>query len=155
MKDPNIRPMVLKDLESVLQIEMASFPTPWTRNMFQQELDLSFSRHLVFSRVDTEGKGEIIAYIIFWIIQDETQLQRIAVKNSNRKQGIGSLLIKEMIRICALEGVVKGSLEVRSSNETAISLYKIFGFVVAGVRKDYYTDAHEDALIMCFDIDRK
>lgn len=155
MKDPNIRPMVLKDLESVLQIEKASFPTPWTRNMFQQELDLSFSRHLVVSRVDTEGKGEIIAYIIFWIIQDETQLQRIAVKNSNREQGIGSLLIKEMIRICALEGVVKGSLEVRSSNHIAISLYEIFGFVVAGVRKDYYTDTHEDALIMCFDIDRK
>ena len=151
--DPEIRPMVLKDLESVLSIEKVSFPTPWTRNMFQQELNLSFSRHLIAIKTDAEEKKEIIGYIVFWIIQDETQLQRIAIKNDLRKQGIGGLLIKEMIRMCTLEGVVKGSLEVRSSNHAALSFYKKFGFVIKGTRKGYYTDTREDALIMCFDID--
>jgi [ribosomal protein S18]-alanine N-acetyltransferase len=152
--DPKIRTMISKDLESVLSIEKASFPAPWTRNMFQQELDLSFSRHFIISKVDAQGNSQLIGYIIFWIVHDETQLQRIAVKSNLRGQGIGSLLIREMIRICALEGVAKGTLEVRSSNETALLLYRKFGFFVDGVRKGYYTDTREDALIMSFKIER-
>lgn len=148
---PEMRTMLLKDLPSVLAIEKAAFPSPWTFNMFTQELDLSFSRHLVVSQSD-QG---IVGYIIFWIIHDETQLQRIAVKNDLRGQGIGSLLIREMIRMCALENVTQGSLEVRSSNDPALMLYKKFGFVVSGVRKGYYTDNREDALIMTYVIDRK
>lgn len=148
---PEMRTMLLKDLPSVLAIEKAAFSSPWTFNMFQQELDLSFSRHLIVSQSD-QG---IVGYIIFWIIHDETQLQRIAVKNDLRGQGIGSLLIREMIRMCALENVMQGSLEVRSSNDPALMLYKKFGFVVSGVRKGYYTDNREDALIMTYVIDRK
>lgn len=148
-----IRPMVLKDVDSVLSIEDVSFPTPWNRNMFCQELDLSFSRHLIASTSTAERNAEIVGYIVFWIIQDETQLQRIAVKNDLRQTGIGGLLIKEMISMCRTEGVVRGSLEVRSSNHAALSLYKKNGFVINGTRKGYYTDTREDALIMCFDID--
>lgn len=149
--DPEIRTMILKDLDSVLSIERASFRSPWTLNMFRQELDLSFSRHLVISRSD-QG---IVGYIIFWIIHDETQLQRIAVKSDLRGQGIGSLLIREMIRMCALENVTQGSLEVRSSNDPALLIYKEFGFAVSGIRKGYYTDNGEDALIMTYAIDMK
>jgi len=153
--DHGIRSMISKDLDSVLSIEKASFPTPWTRNLFQQELDLSFSRHFIISESDEDGKNQIIGYIVFWIIHDEAQLQRIAVKKDLRGRGIGGLLIREMIRVCALEGVVKGSLEVRATNESALFLYKKFGFVVAGIRKGYYTDTREDALIMSFDIKRQ
>lgn len=153
--DPEIRILALKDLEPVLSIEKVSFPTAWTRSMFQQELELSFSRHYIISQANDAGRREIIGYIIFWIIQDEVQLQRIAVKKDLRGQGIGGLLIREMIRICMLEGVVKGSLEVRATNESALFLYKNFGFVVAGIRKGYYTDTREDALIMSFDIKRQ
>jgi ribosomal-protein-alanine N-acetyltransferase len=148
---PAIRTMGSKDLESVLAIEQASFGSPWTFNMLQQELNLSFSRHLVIS----QSEHGIVGYIIFWIIHDETQLQRIAVKSNLRGQGIGSLLIREMIRMCALENVTQGSLEVRSSNDPALLLYKKFGFGVSGIRKGYYTDNGEDALIMTYAIDRK
>jgi len=150
---PRITPMTAKDLEAVCAIEKDSFPTAWSRSLFQQELDLAFSRHFIVSDVKAEGGKEIVGYIIFWVIHDETQLQKIAVKKNARQQGIGSLLIQEMIRICRLEGVNKGSLEVRSSNQAAIELYKKFGFVVEGLRKGYYEDTHEDALIMCFKID--
>ena len=157
MKPPDhgIRAMTSKDLEAVLSIERASFPTPWTGNLFLQELDLSFSRHFIITESDTDGKNQIIGYIIFWIIQDEAQLQRIAVKKERRGQGIGGLLIREMIRICDIEGVVNGSLEVRATNESALFLYNKFGFVVAGIRKGYYTDTREDALIMSFEIKRQ
>jgi len=148
---PEIRTMAAKDLESVLAIERASFRSPWTVTMFQQELNLSFSRHLVISQ-SVQG---IVGYIIFWIIHGETQLQRIAVKSNLRGQGMGSLLIQEMIRMCAVENVTQGSLEVRSSNEPAFLLYKKFGFCISGMRKGYYTDNGEDALIMTYTMDNQ
>ncbi|MBN1547072.1 MAG: ribosomal protein S18-alanine N-acetyltransferase, partial [Syntrophaceae bacterium] len=144
--------MTSKDLDGVLSIEKEAFPTPWSRSLFQQEIDLAFSRHYVLTRIDPEGKKEIIGYIVFWIIHDEAQLQRIAVKKSARVQGIGSLLLEEMIRICGLEAVRSGSLEVRSGNVAAQMLYRKFGFKVIGIRKGYYTDTLEDALVMGFEI---
>ncbi|HOO41571.1 MAG TPA: ribosomal protein S18-alanine N-acetyltransferase [Syntrophales bacterium] len=154
MKDSfEITPMTQKDLAAVCAIEKDSFPTPWTPALFLQELELSFSRHFIVSEVKTERTKEVVGYMIFWIIHDETQLQKIAVKKDLRKQGIGSILIREMIRICRLEGVAKGSLEVRPSNQAAIGLYQKFGFVVKGLRKGYYQDTREDALIMCFEVD--
>ena len=152
-ESPKITPMAAKDLEAVCAIEKDSFSSPWSHPLFLQELDLSFSRSFVVRGSKADGGNEIVGYMIFWIIHDETQLQKIAVKKNARQQGIGSLLIQEMIRICRFEGVKKGSLEVRSSNQAAIELYKKFGFVVEGLRKGYYQDTHEDALIMCFDMD--
>ena len=140
--------MTVKNLESVLAIEKEAFPSPWTRALFLQELDLAFSRHLVMINMDETGKKEIVGYIVFWVIHDELQLQRIAVRKDARGQGIGSLLLKEMIRICSRESVVTGSLEVRSGNTSALNLYRKYGFQVVGVRKGYYTDTKEDALIM-------
>ena len=150
---PDIASMTAEDIEAVCTIEKDAFPTPWSRTLFLQELELSFSRHLIVSEAKAGNGKEILGYMIFWIIHDETQLQKIAVKEKAREQGIGSLLIREMIRVARLEGVTKGSLEVRSSNQAAIELYKKFGFVVEGLRKGYYQDTHEDALIMCFDMD--
>ncbi|NLN59448.1 MAG: ribosomal protein S18-alanine N-acetyltransferase [Deltaproteobacteria bacterium] len=141
--------MTIRDLPSILAIEETAFQSQWTGDMFRQELVLPFSRHLV-ARLPHQG---IAGYIIFWILHDEVQLQRIAVKNDLRGHGIGVLLIREMMRICALGKVKDGSLEVRPSNEPALNLYKKFNFVMAGIRKGYYTDTREDALIMTFQID--
>ena len=146
------RVMTKKDLDDVLSIEKDAFPTPWTRSLFHQELDLSFSRHYVLIRIDPDGQKEMIGYIVFWIIHDEVQLQRIAVKKSARVQGIGSLLLEEMISICGREAVRSGFLEVRSGNIEAQMLYQKFGFKVIGIRKRYYTDTQEDALVMGFEI---
>jgi ribosomal-protein-alanine N-acetyltransferase len=144
--------MNAKDLECVLAIEAESFSSPWNRTLFQQEFDLSFSRHMVMTRPTDEGEEKIIGYIVFWIIHDEVQLQRIAVKKDARRQGIGGRLLEEMIKLCRGEGVQRGSLEVRSGNHAALTLYRRRGFEMVGTRKGYYTDTREDALVMCFDI---
>ncbi len=149
-----ISPMTAQDLNMVLVIERESFPSPWTYSLFRQELDLSFSRHLVLRRSCSDRNGEIIGYIIFWIIHDEVQLQRIAVKKDSRCKGMGNILIGEMMEVCLQEGVKSGSLEVRASNYSALRLYKKLGFQVAGMRKGYYTDTQDDALLMDFLIDR-
>ena len=156
MKDAllNISPMTAQDLNVVLVMERESFPSPWTYSLFRQELDLSFSRHFVLRRSCPDRNEEIIGYIIFWIIHDEVQLQRIAVKKDSRCKGMGSILIGKMMEVCLQEGVKSGSLEVRISNSSALGLYKKFGFQVAGMRKGYYTDTQDDALLMDFLIDR-
>ena len=150
--DISFKIMAAKDLDGVLAIEKEAFPTPWPRNLFQREVELSFSRHFVLTIPDSGGQKEIIGYIVFWLIHDEFQLQRIAVKKAFQGQGIGSLLLEEMIRICKLEEVISGTLEVRSGNIAAQALYRKFGFNVLGLRKGYYSDTREDAMVLGIEI---
>lgn len=149
MKDEpyHIRPATENDLDAINAIETESFSSPWSVDIFRKEMKIAFSHSFV-----ALGKGsgnEIpVGYIFFWIIDHEMQLHRLAVKKTMRKQGIGGLLLKEMINACQTDGATEGSLEVRASNQDAVNLYQKAGFTIAGVRKCYYDDNREDALIM-------
>ncbi|MBN1470403.1 MAG: ribosomal protein S18-alanine N-acetyltransferase [Syntrophaceae bacterium] len=139
------------DLPQILAIEQESFPSPWTLGMFKKELESRHSRCLC-ARIDIEDKRVAIAYIIFWLVAGEAHLHNLAVDKEYRGQGIASHLMEAMKTIAGENDVLFQTLEVRASNVEAIKLYQKYGFVVQGVRPLYYSDTHEDALIMWADI---
>ena len=135
------------DLQEILAIERESFASPWTVGMFTQELENQLAQCLVI-RINYEGKSVIGAYIIFRLIADEAHLHNLAVKKEFKRQGLARNLMEAMKDIAMQVGISARTLEVRESNKEAISLYLKCGFVVKGRRPLYYTDTHEDALIM-------
>jgi ribosomal-protein-alanine N-acetyltransferase len=135
------------DLPEILAIEKVSFASPWTPGMFTQELENTLAQCLVI-RINYGGKSVVGAYIVFRLIADEAHLHNLAVKNEYKRQGLAQSLMDVMKNIAVQVGVHARTLEVRESNKEAISLYLKCGFVVKGRRPLYYTDTHEDALIM-------
>lgn len=136
-----------EDLPEILAIEAASFVTPWTRGMFQDELRLPHAQCLAVKARQAE-KTQIAAYIIFWLVADEVHLHNIAVRGEFRRQGLAAGLMKIMRDIAGQVAATRQTLEVRESNAGAISLYRRCGFVVKGKRPLYYDDTREDALVM-------
>ncbi|MBN1381718.1 MAG: ribosomal protein S18-alanine N-acetyltransferase [Deltaproteobacteria bacterium] len=141
------------DVEEILTIESVSFPTPWSRNLFLQELKNPLARSLV-AKIRNADCDEIAGYINYWIVMDEVHLQHIATRTDLRRSGIASLLCREMMNRAWKEGASHIVLEVRRSNAGAIAFYKRFAFEVKGIRPGYYDDTHEDALIMWVDVTR-
>ena len=140
------------DLPEVLDIERESFPSPWTEGMFTRELNSTHSVCLA-ARVNIEEKIVIVAYIIFWLVANEVHLHNLAVKKEYRRQGLAFKLMETMTEIAGENEITDQTLEVRKSNTEAIKLYQKCGFVVKGIRPLYYTDTHEDALIMWADLE--
>jgi len=138
-----IRVMTVSDLPDVLLIEHTAFPTPWTENMFKEDLLSS----LCFDMVAT-WSGQIVGYIDFALIIDEIHLRNVAVHAGYRNRGVAAMLLDEMMRIAGAKGAKWCTLEVRRSNVAAIKLYEKYGFEIRGVRPLYYRDTGEDALIM-------
>ena len=138
------------DLPEILAIEKESFSSPWTVGMFTEELENKLAQCLVI-RITDKGKSVISAYIIFRLIADEAHLHNLAVKKELKRQGLAQSLMETMKDIAMQVGICARTLEVRESNKEAISLYWKCGFVVKGRRPLYYTDTHEDALIMWAD----
>ena len=139
-----IRRMTLDDLDAVAAIEAATFPTPWSRDSFQQELERNVAaRYLV-----AEMEGQVIGYAGAWIILDESHITNIAVLAEHRGQGYGRALTAGLMQYLSNLGAAYATLEVRKSNVTAQNLYKSLGYVSVGVRKRYYEDNGEDALLM-------
>ncbi|MEN6489758.1 MAG: ribosomal protein S18-alanine N-acetyltransferase [Smithella sp.] len=143
--------MSKKDLPEILAIEKESYTSPWTEGMFLDELKVAHAQCLV-ARLSHDNKSTIGGYMIFWIIADEAHLHNIAVKKEFRRQGLAHGFMNIMREISKQAGVKSQTLEVRESNAGAINLYRRCGFVVKGRRPLYYTDTHEDALIMWADI---
>ncbi|HEX8042850.1 ribosomal protein S18-alanine N-acetyltransferase [Candidatus Deferrimicrobium sp.] len=131
------------DLDGVMEIEKVSFPTPWSREMFIEDFHRDFSDTLVAA-----GPGdEILGYAVCWTIAGESHLLNIAVHPARRGQGIGRALLIECIRRAARAGASVIYLEVRAGNVAAQRLYRSMGFEFRGIRKGYYTDTAEDAVI--------
>ncbi len=137
--------MTREDLDEVLQIEAVSFPTPWSRHLFERELATAFARSYV-AREGTGGK--VLGYACFWLVDSEAHLLNLAVHPEHRNGGIGSLLLRRLVEYCREQGIRLVTLEVRRSNYRAISLYRSFQFLPRGIRRRYYTDTGEDAVVM-------
>lgn len=139
-----IRKMTLKDLDQVVAIDQVSFSLPWPQRSFQFELtDNETSRCWV-----AELDGRIAAMIISWLILDELHIATIATHPDFRRRGIGKRLLSHALITALQEGAVKSFLEVRESNLAAQNMYREFGFVEDGRRKEYYKDNNEDAILM-------
>ena len=138
------RVMTLEDLDSVIEVEHASFTLPWSREAFYNELvNNQYAYYLV-----AEDQGKIVGYCGTWIILDEGHITNIAVLPEWRGKKIGEELLVRMMGKAQSMGVKKMTLEVRVGNQTAQKLYRKLGFKDGGIRKFYYTDNMEDALIM-------
>ncbi len=142
-----ISPVTEADVEEILAIEQASFPTPWSRELFLRELDLAISRSLLARGTD-RLETSVYGYMFLWFVAGEGQLQRIAVRQDLRRAGIADRLMKGMLDLCAREDVTRIVLEVRRSNTAAIGLYRKWGFLRTGTRRGYYPETGEDAVLM-------
>ena len=139
-----VRPMQMEDLQAILEIERTSFSTPWSLQAFKAELkDNEYARYLCL-----ELEGQVIGYMGLWFILDEGHITNIAIAPNFRGQHWGEYLMRSMMDRMVEQGMERMTLEVRTSNSPAQSLYKRLGFATAGVRKGYYADTQEDALIM-------
>lgn len=138
------RKMTLADVETVYAIELATFPTPWTLDSFYYELNENqFSHYLV-----AEEDGKLIGFCGMWLVVDAAQITNVAVIETARGRGIGEALMREAIRVAREANMDVMSLEVRVTNKVAQNLYHKLGFEDGGIRKGYYTDNQEDALVM-------
>jgi ribosomal-protein-alanine N-acetyltransferase len=138
-----IRRLSMTDLDAIEAIERRSYPTPWSRSMFAGELAKPASICLgAFEGPDLVGYMIISRYVDAWHVMN------IAVAPEFRRRGIATALLEKLLEL-ADDGMRRGyTLEVRVSNEGAIRLYERFGFRARGIRRGYYTDNREDALIM-------
>ena len=137
------RTMCEEDVARVAELEKQCFRTPWSYNSLLGELSNSVAYYLV--AVD---EGEVCGYAGMWVMLDEAHMTNIAVEESHRKQGIARGLIIRLMRAALNKGAERMTLEVRENNHNAQRLYASLGFGFAGIRKRYYTDTGENALIL-------
>jgi ribosomal-protein-alanine N-acetyltransferase len=165
--------MTEADIAQVAEIERQSFPTTWPQTAYRRELANHLARYLVvvdrtktqpaeqdtrprrafldlFRRKAVRGNTTdyIVGYVGVWLMVDQAHIVAIAVRDSYRRRGLGELLLAESIDLALGNGQDSVTLEVRRSNGAAQQLYDKYRFLKVGVRRRYYTDNHEDALIM-------
>ena len=142
-----LRRLLLDDLSGIEEIERLSYPTPWSRSMFAGELAKPSSLCLGAFDVQDED-GRLCGYLIVSRYVDAWHVMNIAVHPDHRGHGIATMLLERLFALTADDERRGYTLEVRVSNETAIRLYERLGFQGRGIRRGYYTDNREDALIM-------
>jgi tRNA threonylcarbamoyl adenosine modification protein TsaD/ribosomal-protein-alanine acetyltransferase len=139
-----IRPMRETDVDHVVHVERATFPVPWSRGMFIDEMLQGASRHWVVA----DSPWGIVGYAGLMEADGDAHIMNLAVRTDARGRGIGTALLSEALAEAYRRKLGRVTLEVRPSNQAALSLYADAGFEPAGVRPNYYGDTGEDALIM-------
>jgi [ribosomal protein S18]-alanine N-acetyltransferase len=139
-----IEPMQLGDLPVIHAIEQASFTSPWPANAYRSELESNRLANYLVARID----DVVVGYGGMWLMVDEAHITTFAIDPAWRRQRIGERLLLEFVDVAIARFARELTLEVRLSNLPARRLYEKFGFRPVGVRPRYYSDDHEDALIM-------
>ena len=139
------RRLKLRDLTAIEEIERSAYPTPWSRSMFAGELAKPSS--ICLGAIDADEE-RLVGYLIISRYVDAWHVMNLAVAVSHRRRGIATRLMERLFEVTAGDGRRGYTLEVRVSNEGAIKLYERLGFKARGIRRGYYTDNREDALIM-------
>jgi ribosomal-protein-alanine N-acetyltransferase len=138
--------METRDLSDVLAIENISFPNPWHETTFRGEIQndgLSYPLVVIHRTLD-----EVIGYIVYWKIREEVQINNIAVHPDFKRMGIGEAILRNVIEEARAESAHYISLEVRPSNAAARRLYAKLGFELIGIRRNYYSNPDEDAIVL-------
>lgn len=138
-----VRPMRAEDLKSVARLEQTCFSESWSENLLRSGLDNRLDSYLVY-----EELGTVLGYCVLRTLADEGEIQRIAVDPAFRRQGIARKLMESMAAVARMKGAREVALEVRESNVSARKLYESYGFRQEAVRRDYYCNPAEDAIIM-------
>lgn len=138
-----IRWMLKDDLDAVAELEQLSFSIPWSYENLEQGLSNGLDQYLVW-----EENGMAAGYINFRILAGEGEIERVAVHPLLRGRGFGRKLMEAMVEYASGQGIRDITLDVRVNNQTAINLYESCGFVKEAIRKDYYREPTEDAIIM-------
>ncbi len=142
-----LRLLTIDHLDQMLQIDQICFGGHWSIDTYRREL-ASDNGHFVGAFVDAQLDSQLIGMGCFWAILDEAHITLLAIHPDYRGQGWGQDLLIGLFAQAVAIGMNYGTLEVRASNEVAVGLYEKMGFVIAGVRKKYYQDPAEDALVM-------
>jgi [ribosomal protein S18]-alanine N-acetyltransferase len=144
-----ILPLKPADLDSVMEIERLSFKSPWSRQVFAEELARSWAHVDVVRKM---GSGAIVAFCNYWLVADEVHLLNLATHPQERRSGHASRLLAHVLEYARRAACRLVTLEVRRSNEVAQRLYRRFAFKAVGIRPNYYVDDQEDAVIMSLDM---
>ena len=142
-----IEEMKENDIDGVFEVEKNCFEDYWSKDSFKKELSNNLAKYLV-AKID----NKVVGYVGLWFVVDEGHITNVAVHEDYRGQKIGDHLIKELVQVCKNNKIISMTLEVRASNVVAQNLYKKYGFKMAGIRKEYYSNNKEDAIIMWNDI---
>jgi ribosomal-protein-alanine N-acetyltransferase len=145
--DIRIRLMGFADLNAVAELDQKAFSLPWPKRAFENELTNPMAKNWVVD-LHREKDAPLIASMIVWLILDEVHIATIALEPAYRQHGIGKVLLAHALLQAYEEGARSSLLEVRRSNEAALALYRSAGYIEVGVRKKYYSDNKEDALLM-------
>jgi [ribosomal protein S18]-alanine N-acetyltransferase len=133
------------ELDGLLAVEETSFTNPWTREMYLAELENTGVSYVFVAR---EATGPIVGFCSFWRVVDELHINNLAVLPMYRRRGVASAILGRVFDEARVLGASRATLEVRRSNDAARQLYERFGFAVAGVRRGYYRNPEEDALVL-------
>lgn len=137
------REMLVEDLDQVVDIEQNLFSVPWTKEGF---LTYLMKKDTMFFVV--EEKERILGYCSIMTVLDEGDILNVAVRSDRQKEGIGQFLVDSMLRMAEMQGIRLVHLEVRQGNGTARRLYQRLGFKEDGLRRDYYENPVENAVLM-------
>ncbi|MFV9511851.1 ribosomal protein S18-alanine N-acetyltransferase [Tepidibacillus sp. LV47] len=139
-----IRRATIGDVDRIWEIEQLSFSTPWSLQAFVNEL--TTNKYAYYFVLEFDQK--IVGYVGMWLLFDEAHITNVAIDPAFRGKKLGELLMRYVMNTAKAFGANRMTLEVRVSNHVAISLYKKLGFKEEGIRKNYYADTFEDAIIM-------
>ncbi len=142
------------DLKEVLEIEQLSFPTPWSENLFLRELQSELSK-VFLVKSDAFEKQRVLGYICIWLVREEVHILNLSCHPNFRRRGIAASLLEYSLFFSFRKGVRMACLDVRASNKEARALYKKYGFKPIGIRKGYYSDTQEDAVVMVLEMKSK
>jgi [ribosomal protein S18]-alanine N-acetyltransferase len=140
----HLDPMRRRHLRAVLRIEAQVYPRPWSMGLFMSELALRSTRSYTVARVG----GMVVGYSGLMMAGEEGHITNIAVDPAWHRRHIGTRLMMDMALVARRRGVRHLTLEVRVSNQAAQVMYRRFGFVPEGIRRNYYTETNEDAIVM-------
>ena len=154
MSEIRIRVATSEDVDAMAELDAVCFSSPWSRASFEAELTTNrLAWYLVAEELD-DRIGIVIGYAGLWAIEDEGHITNVAVHPDYRRKHLGHILVDMLIEETKKDGLKRFTLEVRVSNQAAICLYEKFGFASAGIRKGYYEDNNEDAMIMWLDTEK-
>lgn len=137
--------MIPSDIDDVYKISKSSFSIPWSIESISSELSNPIAKYIIAKDLDS---NLVVGFVGVWIVVGEASITNIAVHPAYRGNGIGSKLLSSLINLCSDLNCTLINLEVRESNYSAQNLYKKYGFTIDGIRKGYYEDNKENAILM-------
>jgi [ribosomal protein S18]-alanine N-acetyltransferase len=141
------RPMLEVDLAQVVEIEKVSMPSPWSKELFEEELRREAAHYFV-----VEEGGQVAGYMGYWEAPQEAHIINLAIGPAFRRKGLGRQMIETCMEFAQKRGAGLATLEVRESNEAARRLYEGCDFRTVAIRKKYYSDNQENAIVMIREI---